>query len=206
MLEKFKRLVVIVSITVLVGLALKGIWYYLTVTMISYGPFEVQVVTPEPMDDIVLVMGYDHGRTFGLRNDIYREVRVVSSGEKVKLPMGVFQYGGKPRMRVSLYHPRLKSSTMPAFTPDAWEHWDGGSISFSIKAPLWQGFDVSTHLMRMNNAYLKYFPKMERKNLSKYADGLEQGIEGIDSASNTTDAYHIRSAREELERFKTETQ
>lgn len=95
--EKLKRLSLIVSITVLAGFVLKGAWHYLTVTMITYGPFEVQVDTPEPMDDIVLVMDYDHSRTFGLRDDIYREVRIVSSGERVNLPAGVFQHGGKLR-------------------------------------------------------------------------------------------------------------
>lgn len=106
-------------------------------------------------------------------------------------------------MRVTVYHPRLTSSTMPALTPDAWEYWDGGLLSFSIKASLWQGLNISTHLMRVNNTYLKYFPEIERKKLSKYAGDLKQHI---DSASEVTDAYYIQSAREQLEQFKTETQ
>lgn len=191
---------------IILVLALLAAWHYLTVTALTYGPFEVQVITPEPMEDIVLVISYDHGRTFGLRDDIYRHVKIVSSGEWVTFPAGKFQYLAKPTMRVSLYHPNLSSTTLGLISKDDMKLWDGGYIKVHpIKARLFQGkgSGISGHFMRMNDTYLKYMPRHQHKKLHKYVSVLEQQI---DSASDASRERSIDIARKQLEQFKAATE
>jgi hypothetical protein len=204
LIAELKRLLVSMMHILLIGLMAMGLWYYLTVYIIQYGPFEVQVVTAEPMEDIVLVLGYEHGPSFGLRDDIYREERVVSSGEWVKFPAGVFQYFGKPNMSVSLHHPELSSTTLGVLSLSDKKQWDGGEIKFPpVKARLWQGDSIRGHLMRMNDSYLTHFSGSERKKLRKYISVLEHQIESV---SNTDDERMVSIARYELEQFKTKIQ
>jgi hypothetical protein len=205
MISKYKRTLIAISMVALSGLALKEAWYYLTVTAITYGPFEVQVITPEPMENIVLSLTYDVGPTHGGFDDFYHEVRVVESGEWVKFPAGKFHYGGNPSMMLALYHPELLSKAISPFgSSSARKQWDGAGIKFPpVKALLWQGKEIDAHLMRMNDTYVKHFPRLERKKLNKYVGILEQQINSVGDDINER---YLSSARYNLEQFKTETQ
>jgi hypothetical protein len=207
-------------IAIIIVLALKGGWHYLTVTAITYGPFEIQIMTPEPMEDIVVTLTYNTAPNHGVDDDYYYKVRVVKSGEWVTFPAGKFQLGGKPSMLVTLYHPELLTKTRSLFgtSPSkAKKQWDGNGIKFPpLKVKHWQGEEVSAHLMSMNRSYLKHFSGDERKKLHKYAAFLEQRIDYRDSIfknkkmQNALDTLinerSIKSARYNLELFKAATQ
>ncbi|MFT6984772.1 MAG: hypothetical protein ACJAT7_000573 [Psychromonas sp.] len=192
-------------IAIIIVLALKGGWHYLTVTAITYGPFEIQIMTPEPMEDIVVTLTYNTAPNHGVDDDYYHKVRVVKSGEWVTFPAGKFQLGGKPSMLVGVYHPELSTKTLSPFgSATVRQQWDGNGIKFPpLKVKRWQGEEVRAHLMSMNRSYLKYFPLDERKKLHKYAAFLEQQI---DNVSDDVNERYIGSARDSLERFKAATQ
>ena len=194
----------------IVGIALLviggwGLWHYLTTSMWTYGPFELMIESEEPLEDIGMMLSYDHGDIHHFTDDIYFHKRIVSTGEWLQFPAGRFYSGGKPSMWVVLIHPKIATGRFESgglFPGDTKQQWEGGAIRFApvIPAP-WNGQDPTAHFIRMADRYLVHFPHNEYTELAKYVSVLEQQLASVEK-EGAYDERELKSMRRNLERFR----
>ncbi|MGI0117185.1 hypothetical protein [Zooshikella sp. RANM57] len=165
----------------------------------SYGPFEIVLETDEPVEDVVIYLGYYHATDHGVGGS-YSEKRIVKTGQKIHFPrgwVGRFWPDRPPVLTLSVYHPLLSTSSygieIPSnnhFIPFNFDPVKLYTVDDSVKAIYKQHFyenpdDYYDAVMKVDNVSL-----IEARKISwqeHYADYLY--------------THFIRINREYLENF-----